>query len=195
MKYQQATQQLNTLREKITTIRGEMRMLQKQVEPEVVEDHAFESSTGTVLLSALFGRHADLILIHNMGAGCPYCTMWADGYNGLYAHIADRASFVLASPDRPDRQAKFAASRGWQFPMVSDPGSAFAKVMGYTSPEGRPTPGISVLQKRGSQIVRVADASKGPYDDFCAAWHLFDLLPEGAAGWQPRFSYRQSDAA
>ena len=36
-----------------------------------------------------------------------------------------------------------------------------------------------------TRIVRVADTGFEPGDDFCALWHLFDLLPEGAAGWQP----------
>ena len=38
-------------------------------------------------------------------------------------------------------------------------------------------------------VVRVSDAELGPGDDFCSVWHLFDLLPEGAAGWRPQFRY------
>lgn len=38
-------------------------------------------------------------------------------------------------------------------------------------------------------ILRVADTRFHPDDDFCALWHLFDLLPEGPAGWKPRYSY------
>ena len=26
-------------------------------------------------------------------------------------------------------------------------------------------------------------------DAYCGAWHLYDLLEAGAAGWQPRFAY------
>jgi hypothetical protein len=35
----------------------------------------------------------------------------------------------------------------------------------------------------------VSDAGLGPYDDFCNVWHLFDMIPGGAAGWGPKFSY------
>ncbi len=26
-------------------------------------------------------------------------------------------------------------------------------------------------------------------DDFCALWHIFDLLPGGAGDWDPKFTY------
>jgi predicted dithiol-disulfide oxidoreductase (DUF899 family) len=35
----------------------------------------------------------------------------------------------------------------------------------------------------------VADTAFTQGDDFCSVWHLFNLIPEGAAGWQPRFRY------
>jgi predicted dithiol-disulfide oxidoreductase (DUF899 family) len=89
-----------------------------------VEDYTFVSARGdTVTLSSLFGDKDELIAIHNMGRACPYCTMWADGFNGLARHLEDRAAFVVVSPDPPEEQAKFAASRGWTFRMVSAQGS------------------------------------------------------------------------
>ena len=38
-------------------------------------------------------------------------------------------------------------------------------------------------------IRRVGHAPFGPGDEFCGVWHLFDLLEEGAAGWQPELGY------
>jgi predicted dithiol-disulfide oxidoreductase (DUF899 family) len=67
-----------------------------------------ELFTGSVQLSDLFGEHEDLIVIHNMGVSCPYCTLWADGFNGLIRHLEDRAAFVMVSPDPPDIQKEFA---------------------------------------------------------------------------------------
>jgi len=46
-----------------------------------------------------------------------------------------------------------------------------------------------VFRREGGRIVRVADTGLQPGDDFCAVWHFLDQLPEGAAGWRPRFSY------
>jgi hypothetical protein len=47
-----------------------------------------------------------------------------------------------------------------------------------------------VFRRDGDSIVRVADTGFEPDDDFCALWHFLNLLPEGAAGWQPKFAYR-----
>jgi hypothetical protein len=59
--------------------------------------------------------------------------------------------------------------------------------MGYW--DNGPLPGVSVFKKRGGKILRVADTGFSPGDDFCTVWHVFDLIPEGVAGWQPKFSY------
>ncbi len=112
------------------------------------------SSKGPVRLSQLFGGGRDLIVIHNMGASCPYCTMWADGYNGLYAHIATRAALVVSSPDPPDVQRRFARSRGWRFPIVSHQGTTFAADMGYRSRDGGWLPGLSAFRRERDRIVR-----------------------------------------
>jgi predicted dithiol-disulfide oxidoreductase (DUF899 family) len=189
MSYRERTATLATYREQIAALRSRMREVQATIEPEAVEDYEFAKPGGTVRLSGLFGDKRDLIVILNMGASCPYCTLWADGYNGLYPHIADRAAFVVSSPDAPDVQTRFAAGRGWRFPMVSHGGTDFAGDMGYRSDSGGYLPGVSVFQRDGARIVRVADTGLQPHDDFCTLWHFLDLLPEGSAGWRPRFSY------
>lgn len=188
MKYTAANARLKELRSQVMALRAEMRKTQSEIEGEPVADHVLLTGEGEVRLSQLFGAKKQLIVIHNMGTTCAYCTMWADGYNGIYDHLADRAAFLVVSPDAPAQQRQFAQSRGWRFPMASDPGMKFAAAMGYVG-EGRPQPGISVFERAGAGIVRVSDTTEGPYDDFCAAWHLFDLIPEGAAGWQPKFKY------
>jgi len=114
--------------------------------------------------------------------------MWADGFNGVLDHLSDRAAFVVSSPDAPEHQRSFAASRGWRFPMVSTQGTSFADEMGYRA-NGRAMPGVSVFRRKGRKILRVADTGFDHGDDFCSVWHLFDLFPEGAAGWRPRFRY------
>jgi predicted dithiol-disulfide oxidoreductase (DUF899 family) len=72
--------------------------------------------------------------------------------------------------------------------MVSNQGTSFAEDMGYRR-DGRPMPGVSVFQRNGDKIMRVADTAFTHGDDFCSVWHLLDLIPEGAAGWEPKFSY------
>lgn len=190
MKYAEGRRRLGVYRRRIAALRNTMRTVQKRVQPEPVNDYVFATVQGPVRLSQLFGTKKDLFVIHNMGSSCPYCTLWADGYNGLYQHIASRAAFVVSSPDPPNVQRAFARRRGWRFPMVSHAGSSFAEDMGYRSPRGDWLPGLSAFRRERGHLVRVSDAGSSPGDDFCALWHVLDLLPDGPAGWQPRLRYR-----
>jgi predicted dithiol-disulfide oxidoreductase (DUF899 family) len=194
MRYSETRERLDDFRKRIGEIRGEMRALQKSTEPEEVRDYDLLRPDGSkVRLSALFGAHDTLFVIHNMGRSCPYCTLWADGFNGVNDHLQNRAAFVLSSPDEPAVQKEFAASRGWRFPTVSHKGTSFAADMGYVR-DGAFGPGVSVFRKKDGKILRVSDTGFGPDDDFCIVWHFFDLLPEGADGWAPKYAYRQQMA-
>jgi predicted dithiol-disulfide oxidoreductase (DUF899 family) len=189
MRYVEGTRRLADYRQRIAALRQRMRRVQRAIEPQPVADYTFATTAGPTRLSQLFGARRELFVVHNMGASCPYCTLWADGYNGLYPHLVDRAAFVVASPDPPAAQARFARSRGWRFPMVSHRGTTFAADMGYRRRGGGWLPGLSVFRRRGDRILRVSDAGSRPGDDFCPLWHVFDLLPEGPAGWQPKLRY------
>ena len=154
MSYADTVSALKSKRDALLALHDEIRELQKTVEPQPVQDYVFEGWSGPVRLSELFARKRDLFVIHNMGTSCRYCTMWADGFNGVYEHLADRAAFVLATPNTPDVQKQFARSRGWRFPMVSHAGNSFAKDMGYRLERGdeigednsRWVPGVSAFQ-------------------------------------------------
>jgi predicted dithiol-disulfide oxidoreductase (DUF899 family) len=189
MKYADGSAKISEYRQQIAAIRQKMRETQRAVEPQQVDDYEFQTTEGSIHLSQLFGKHKDLIVIHNMGTSCPNCTMWADGYNGIHHHVSSRAAFVVSSPDTPDTQRQFAASRGWTFPMVSHAGTTFAADMGYRSSKGGWLPGISVFQRKDKTIVRVSDAKFSPNDDFCVVWHMFDMLPTGAGDWSPKKQY------
>jgi predicted dithiol-disulfide oxidoreductase (DUF899 family) len=189
MKYAAGSDMLRSYRRQIADIRQQMRAAQAEIEPQDGADYEFQTLEGTVRLSELFGSHEDLMVVHNMGASCPACTLWADGYNGVHQHVVSRTAFVVSSPDAPAAQQKFAESRGWKFRMVSHMGTSFAADMGYRSDKGGWRPGVSVFKRSGSSIQRVSDAAWSPGDDFCTIWHFFDLLPGGAGGWTPKFRY------
>lgn len=192
MTYSETMATINEKREQMMALRSEIRELQSAIEPEEVSDYEFSTSNGNVTLTSLFGDKNVLFLIHNMGKGCVYCTQWADGFNGVLDHLQNRAAFAVSSPDAPKVQKEFAESRGWKFPMVSIKGTSFAEDMGYYKEyEGKMSvwPGVSVFKKDGHKIVRVSDTSFGPGDDFNCIWNLFDMIPEGPNGWEPRYSY------
>ncbi|UCG73197.1 MAG: DUF899 family protein [Chromatiales bacterium] len=188
MTYAERRQELNNFRQQIAQLRVQMRELQSHRESEPVADYEFREGNQTAHLRDLFGDHDTLFVVHNMGKACPYCTLWADGMNGVLPHLENRAAFVLSSPDSPEIQQAFAQERGWGFRMVCHAGTSFAEDMGYTSEHGF-EPGVSVFRRAGNKVLRVGDTSFGPGDDFCLVWPLFDMIPEGPDGWQPRYNF------
>lgn len=166
---------------------AKLRDLRRRLPAEDVADYVLTLADDTpVHLSDLFGAHDDLLVVHNMGRGCAYCTLWADGFVSLVPSIAQRAAFVVSTPDAPDVQRAFAASRGWPFTMVSTQDSTFTQDMGYYMEDQGYWPGISAFKKLpDGRIQRVAKDFFGPGDVYCGVWHFFNLLPDGAKGWQP----------
>jgi predicted dithiol-disulfide oxidoreductase (DUF899 family) len=137
-------------------------------------------------LRQLFGRHRDLIIVHNTGSQLPYCTMWADGFDGLMPYIRQRSSFVVVSHDDPETQREFAREQDWTFEMLSDPDGDFTEAMGFYK-DGRREPGVSTFAiSDEGRLERVAHRRFTPRDDFCPVWHFFDLLAGGIGGWRPR---------
>lgn len=147
-----------------------------------VKDYTFKDREGRdIRLSELFGDKNYLILIHNMGKACSYCTMWADGFKDTYKQIEKKASFVLVSPDAPEVHKEFAESRDWGYRSYSAFGTDFIFDMGYDFiKDGKHNywPGVSVFEKKeDGKIVRVAKDIFGPGDFYCNIWHFIDLLP------------------
>jgi len=182
--------ELQRLLEDEMRLRQQISALRRTLPPEPVADHALVGADGApTRLGALFGDRPDLLIIHNMGRGCAYCTLWADGLNGVLPHLESRAGVVLVSPDDPAAQAAFAAERGWRFRMVSDADGGFTRALGLLTDDGH-MPGVSALHRGpDGAIVRTAYDWFGPGDVYCAVPHLLDLLQGGAGGWEPRHAY------
>lgn len=170
---------LGELHQRLKSLEEEIATTRRQLAETAVPDYQLTGRDGgAVRLGELFGERDRLIVIHNMGFSCPYCTMWADGFNGLLPHIEERAAFVVVSPDDAGQQVEGAAKRGWQFRMASSRGSSFAKDMGFEADDGSPKPGVSTFVRTGDGTIRRHDSAPfGPGDKFCAVWSFVDLLP------------------
>lgn len=179
--------EISALEEQILALKKELVKKRLELEREPVRDFALTTLDGHLVnLSDLFGAHRDLLAIHNMGARCSYCSLWADGIQGYAEKIQERCALVLVTPDPPAQAQAFAAQRGWTFPIVSSQDSSFHQDLGYAD-EKSVWPGVSALQKQSDgSLVRVSHTSFGPGDDFCSIWPFFDLFPDGPAGWEPR---------
>lgn len=186
-------QKLQDLTKTLRATREELVEVMRAAGPEPVEDFTLIGPDGPATLSSLFGDKPDLLVTHNMGSSCPYCTLWADGFSGLQAHLEDRAAFVIVSPDTPEQQQTFAASRGWNFRMLSNADSGFTEAMGFTFEDDGKTwqmPGYSTFHKDDDgKITRIAHDMFGPGDHYNPVWHMFPLLAGGVNDWQPKFRY------
>ncbi len=182
--------QISVMQKEIEATRTKILELRGQLQLEPIKDYTLTDVNGeTVLLSSLFDSRDELMIIHNMGTRCTYCTMWADGFNGFSLPISDRVPFVVVSPDSPEIQKEFATSRGWKFKMLSAGGSSFIADLGFEPTPGSYWPGVSALIRKEHQIYRTAYDHFGPGDFYCSPWHLFDLFPKRANEWQPKFNY------
>lgn len=177
---------LQELHAELQRIQAAMCEVQRAAALGVVDDHVLEGPNGAVRLSELFGDKDDLVLVHNMGQRCSYCTMWGDGLSGLTRHLERRAAFVVVSPEAPESQQTFAASRGWPFAMVSSRGSTLERLLGFEDGSGSRMPGYSTFHRAPDGTIRhVASDFFGPGDSYNGAWHIFDRLAGGAGDWHP----------
>lgn len=175
-----ANREIFALEQEIIEAQSKLDQLrQRRVRGEPVTDYELTAWDGsTARLSSLFGDKDQLILIHNMGMGCSYCTMWADGFAGLLPYLERVAAFVMVSPDDIETQKAGSAKRGWKFRMLSAKGTTLFDDMGFELPDGCPWPGMSTLYKDESgQVRRHSLASFGPGDKFCPVFSFTELLP------------------
>ena len=183
-----------TLHNQINDLRKELYETFREMAQMNVPDCTMLRSDGSsVKLSELFADRDELMLIHNMGQSCVYCTLWADGFNGVTKHLANRVPFALITPDDPTTATEFARSRGWHMPIVCYAESGLAEQLGFRNEEGGYMPGFSTFRKNpDNSITRTGMSFFGPGDDFCAIWHMFALLPDGVNDWTPKYTYTGS---
>ena len=133
-----------------------------------VNNYSFNTFDGEVTLLDLFADKNKLLVIHNMGQGCRYCTLWADGFNGLLQHLESAMSVVLVSKDAPEIQRTFAKSRGWGFRLASHAGGDYIREQ--TVVEGADNmPGAVVYEREGDAIYRKSGSVFGPGDIYCSS--------------------------
>ncbi|WAA13183.1 DUF899 family protein [Fervidibacillus halotolerans] len=187
MNISEIQKEIEKLEQEIKEKKQRLVELKQSLPNRPVKNYQFTDSFGKpVTLSQLFGDKNELLVIQNMGKSCAYCTMWADGFNGLYHHITTKSAFVVATPDPPEVQRAFKAERRWQFPMISTMGTTFKEDFGFVK-DGSQYPGVSSFKKdEEGKIYHVTDAYFGPWDDFCPVYPLFDLLPSGSKDFIPK---------
>ena len=177
---------IEAIERRIGELTSELAALRKASEAESIPSYEFETTAGRTTLLDLFAEKDRLLVIHNMGQGCRYCTLWADGFNGLLPHLESALSVVLVSKDPPEVQRTFANSRGWRFRLASHGGGAYIREQGVYG-EAENYPGAVVYERRNGDILRKNACSFGPGDLYCALWPLLGLA--GVDEFTPQFNY------
>ena len=185
--------EIDALENQITELQKKLAQLRLAQPAEKISDYELtEWPNRKVKLSELFGDKDELIVVHNMGKQCSYCTLWADSFIGITKHLEDRAGFVVTTPNDPETQRQFARDRGWNFRMLSTKGTTFKHDMGFEPEPGKFWPGVSVFKRdKNGEMYHVSKAGFGPGDAYCSLWHFLDLLPSEKE-WHPKFQYAEA---
>lgn len=140
-----ATHQTGTreewLRARLSLLEAEKELTRRSDEPvrrreplpwvRVDKNYRFDTDNGRACLPDLFRGRSQLLVYHFMfgpdyKAGCPSCSMIADGFNGFAVHLANHDVMLWAVSRAPF--AKLDAYRqrmGWSFPWASSVDSDF----------------------------------------------------------------------
>jgi len=170
----------------------------------VLNDYSFEGPDGEESLSELFAGRSQLAVYHFMfgadwEAGCPSCSFWIDGLNGIETHLAHRdTTLVLVSTAPYETLDAYRSRMGWKLKWVSTAGSSFnhdfnvsfteAELSagtqvynycqgGFSGPEA---PGFSAFRRDpdGSVFHTYSTYARG-LESFNAAYQVLDLMPRG----------------
>ena len=119
--------------EKDLTRRSDELARRRQKLPWVRIDKAyrFDTDEGSASLAGLFRGRSQLLVYHFMfgpdyTAGCPSCSMIADGFNGFSVHLANHDVMLWAVSRAPLAKLEAYKRRmGWTFPWASSFGGDF----------------------------------------------------------------------
>src|SRR3954470_17547598 len=95
------------------------------------KEYRFDTDEGTASLADLFRGRSQLLVYHFMfgpdyQAGCPHCSAIADGFNGVWKHLAGHDVMLWAVSRAPlEKLSAYKRRLGWSFPWASSQGTDF----------------------------------------------------------------------
>jgi predicted dithiol-disulfide oxidoreductase (DUF899 family) len=119
--------------EKDLTRRSDELAQRRQALPwvRVDKEYRFDTDDGSASLADLFRGRSQLLVYHFMfgpdyTAGCPSCSMIADGFNGFALHLANHDVMLWAVSRAPLAKLQpYKRRMGWMFPWASSLGGDF----------------------------------------------------------------------
>ena len=97
----------------------------------IEKEYRFDTDEGGASLADLFRGRSQLLIYHFMfgpdyEAGCPSCSAIADGFNGIWIHLANHDVMLWAVSRAPlAKLQEYKRRMSWTFPWASSFGSDF----------------------------------------------------------------------
>jgi predicted dithiol-disulfide oxidoreductase (DUF899 family) len=183
----------------------EMSRLQRSLPWErVTKVYEFDGPNGRETLADLFAGRSQLIVYHFMfhpddKAGCPHCSLRADGFGGIGPHLSQRdVTMVVVSSAPYPKLAAYQKRMGWSFKWVSSGGSDFNRDYGvaftpeefaakrafynytFRDPLAREREGHSIFYKDASGgLFHTYSCYDRGNDKLNVHYHYLDLVPKG----------------
>ena len=140
----------------------------------IEKDYSFDTDEGTVTLAGLFRGRSQLLVYHFMfgpdyQAGCPSCSMIADGFNGFAVHLANHDVMLCAVSRAPLAKLQSYKERmGWRFPWASSAMTDFNTDYSVSLSEAEQRAGgIEYNYRRNSHVMDAKNAPE-PVRQFAA---------------------------
>jgi predicted dithiol-disulfide oxidoreductase (DUF899 family) len=141
--------------------------------------YEFETDDGSATLADLFRGRSQLLVYHFMfgpdfKAGCPSCSMIADGFNGFAVHLANHDVMLTAVSRAPlPKLQAYKKRMGWTFPWASSFGSDFnADFKVWFTPEQQRSGEVEYNYRRAPPSPEaVTDQQQRP-----AGWGIVDQI-------------------
>jgi len=205
MQWLEARRALMAREKELTRLREEV-AAQRRALPwvRIEANYSFAAPQGKESLADLFAGRSQLLVYHFMfppswEEGCKSCSFWADGFDGLGAHLNARdVSFAVVSKAPLAKLEGFRRRMGWSFHWVSSAASDFNRDFGVsfepqelaerrlvynfgTLPFGvEEAPGMSVFAKNeGGEVFHSYSCYSRGIDMMNPTYQLLDLVPKG----------------
>jgi predicted dithiol-disulfide oxidoreductase (DUF899 family) len=131
------------------------------------KEYRFETDHGNASLTDLFQGRSQLLVYHFMlgpdfTAGCPSCSAIADGFEGVFIHLAHHDVTLSAVSRAPLAQLQAYKQRmGWMFPWASSFGSDFNFVFNVSLTAEQQRQGVEYNYRREGPAA-APRSSEGP---------------------------------
>jgi predicted dithiol-disulfide oxidoreductase (DUF899 family) len=140
---------------------------------KVEKDYRFETAEGEKDLADLFRGRSQLIVYHFMfgpdyTAGCPSCSMIADGFNGFWEHLASHDVTLTAVSRAPiSKLLAYRERMGWTFPWASSFGGDFNFDYGVGLTEAQQDKGYEYNYQRHGVVARSTPDAPNAFGAMC----------------------------